>query len=65
MQKKSGRVFGMNVSVGAWVVLQGAVCLVVPLNLEVATCIVDRIAGFIFQPILLAMSEKVLILQEI
>ncbi|WP_176545684.1 hypothetical protein [Bacillus thuringiensis] len=55
----------MNVSVGAWVVLQGAVCLVVPLNLEVATCIVDRIAGFIFQPILLAMSEKVLTLHEI
>lgn len=37
-----------TVSVGAWVVIPGEVCQVVQLNLEVATCIVDRIDGFIF-----------------
>ncbi|MEI4617736.1 hypothetical protein [Bacillus cereus] len=55
----------MNVTVGAWVLIQGEVCQVVQLDLEAATCIVDRIAGFIFQLILLDMIERMATLQEI
>ena len=38
----------VTVIVGAWVVIQGEVCQVVQLDLEVATCILNPIDGFIF-----------------
>lgn len=53
------------VRVGVWVVIQGVVCQVVQLDLEAATCLVDRIDGFIFQLIPLAMIERLSTLQEI
>ncbi|MEI4617615.1 hypothetical protein [Bacillus cereus] len=54
-----------TVGLGDWVVIQGEVCQVVQLDLEAATCIVDRIDGFIFQLIPLAMIERLSTLQEI
>ena len=55
----------VTVIVGAWVVIQGEVCQVVQLDLEVATCILNPIDGFIFSFILLAMIARVSTLQEV
>ncbi|WP_420975281.1 hypothetical protein [Bacillus thuringiensis] len=55
----------VTVIVGAWVVIQGEVCQVVQLDLEAATCIVDRIDGFIFQLIPLALIERLFTLEEL